>query len=252
MADCVPLTDEEHATYAWQMLVRGFGPEEQLRLKAATVLISRVGGVGGVVAYQLAAAGVGRLILAHAGKTKLSDLNRQLLMTHANLGSPRVTCAAKRLHELNPRLEVIAVTENVSESNADQLAGDADLVVDCAPLFEERFALNRAIVRQGKPMVECPMYELECHLTSIVPGRTPCLACLWPAKPPHWTRQFPVFGAVSGTVGSLAAMEAIKLMSGLGEPLLGRLLSIDLFNMATRTVRIERRGDCPVCAGLLG
>ena len=96
-------------------------------------------------------------------------------------------------------------------------------------------------------MVECPMYELECHLTSIVPGQTPCLACLWPAQPPKWTRQFPVFGAVAGTAGCMAAMEAIKLISGLGTPLLGRLLSIDLFDMTTRTVCIGRRDDCPVC-----
>ena len=251
MPDCPPLTEQERATYEWQMLVRGFGPLEQEKLKAASVLVSRVGGVGGAVAYELAAAGIGRLILAHAGKTTPADLNRQLLMTHANLGSSRVACAARRLRELNPSLDVVAVDENVSDRNADQLVGDADLVVDCAPLFEERFALNRAAVEHRKPMVECPMYELECHLTTIVPGQTPCLACLWPTKPPKWTRQFPVFGAVAGTAGCMAAMEAIKLISGLGTPLLGRLLSIDLFDMTTRTVRVGRRDDCPVCAAAL-
>ncbi|OHB81111.1 MAG: MoeZ/MoeB [Planctomycetes bacterium RBG_16_64_10] len=232
------------------MLVKGFGPPEQERLKAASVLISRVGGVGGAVAYQLAAAGVGRLVLAHAGATTPSDLNRQLLMTYANVGQSRVRCAAARLKELNPRLEVVPVPENVGEENVEWLVGQTDLIVDCAPRFEERFTLNCQAVAQGKPLIECPMYELEAYLTTMIPGRTPCLACLWPDKPPQWTRQFPVFGAVAGTIGCLAAMEAIKLVSGLGEPLLGRLMTLDLYNMTARTVRIARRADCPICGHL--
>ena len=109
-----PLTDEEKATYQWQFWVDGFGEPGQERLKGASVLISRCGGVGGAVAYELAAAGIGRLILAHAGDVKASDLNRQLLMTHEALGRSRVECAAARLRELNPRLEVEAVAENIS------------------------------------------------------------------------------------------------------------------------------------------
>jgi len=247
MPDHAKLTDEERSTYEWQIAVGSFGTPGQAKLKAASVLISRVGGVGGVVAYELAAAGIGRLVLAHGGNTKPSDLNRQLLMTHANLGRPRVTCAEERLRDLNPRMEITAVGENVSEENAEWLVGQADLIVDCAPLFEERFALNRQAVRQGKPLVECPMYELEAHLTSIRPGQTPCLACLWPEKPPQWTRQFPVFGAVAGTIGCMAAMEAVKLISGLGKPLLGRLLTLDLHDMSSRVFQIARRPDCPVC-----
>ena len=112
------LTDEERAVYEWQMWVPEFGEEGQEKLKGASVLISRIGGLGGVVAYELAAAGVGRLVLAHAGDVKPSDLNRQLLMTHDGLGKSRVESAARRLRELNPRLEVEAVNENVSEDNA--------------------------------------------------------------------------------------------------------------------------------------
>ncbi len=115
-------------------------------LERASVLISRVGGVGGAVAYQLAAAGVGKLILAHAGQVKPSDLNRQLLVTHDWIGKTRMDSIVKRLRELNPRLEIVAVEENVSESNASRLVSQADVVVDCAPLFEERFAMNRQAV----------------------------------------------------------------------------------------------------------
>jgi molybdopterin-synthase adenylyltransferase len=249
MSQPIPLTDEERAVYEWQMWVPDFGVAGQERLKGASVLVSRVGGVGGTVAYQLAAAGVGRLVLAHAGNLRPSDLNRQLLMTHAGLGKPRIESAAHRLRELNPRLHVEGVVENVSEDNVQRLVGMVDLVVGCAPLFTERLLLNKEAVRQRKPLVDCAMFELEAQLTTIVPGRTPCLACLVPELPPTWKRQFPVFGAVSGMIGSLGALEAIKVLAGLGEPLLGRLLLCDLRSMAFRTLPIHRRPDCQICGG---
>lgn len=241
------LTDLERQIYEWQMWVAGFGEEGQRRLKGASVLVSRCGGVGGAVALELAAAGIGKMILAHAGNLKPSDLNRQILMTQDWLGRPRVECAAQRLRSLNPRLEVVAVAQNISEANAVRLVEQADVVVDCAPLFEERFWMNREAVRQKKPMVECAMYELEAQITTILPDRTPCLACTYPEPPADWRRQFPVFGAVSGMVGCLAAMEVIKLLTGLGEPLLGRLLTCDLRTMLFRTVKTNRRPECEVC-----
>lgn len=243
------LTPEEKATYEWQTWVEEFGEAGQARLRDASILVSRCGGLGGVVAYELAAAGVGRLVLAHGGDVKPADLNRQLLMTHDWIGKPRIESIERRLKELNPRLEIRAVGENVGNSNAEQLVGAADLIVDCAPLFEERFAMNREAVRQGKTMVEAAVFDLQGQLTTIVPGVTPCLACLYPVEPPMWKRQFPVFGAVSGTVGSLAAMEAIKCIAGFGELLTGRLLTYDLRSMSFRTSKIKRSGDCAVCRG---
>ncbi len=243
-----PLTPEERATYEWQMIVPGMGDEGQRRLKGASVLVTRVGGLGGVVAYELAAAGVGRLVLAHAGVIKPSDLNRQILMTHAALGSSRVECAARRLRELNPRLEIVAVPENVNEANAPRLVGLADIAVCCAPLFEERLLLNEQCVRQGKAMVDCAMYELGGQLTTIMPGQTACLACRVPEPPPTWKRFFPVLGAVAGTVGCLGAMEAIKLIAGIGEPLADRMLMFDLREGHFRSIGLARRADCSVCA----
>lgn len=242
------LSSEEEATYRWQMWVNDFGTAGQERLRASSVFITRIGGLGGLVAYELAAAGIGKLVLAHAGNVKPSDLNRQLLMTHDWIGKPRIESARRRLLELNPRLDIIAVNANIDADNAAELVSQADLVVDCAPLFEERFELNRQAVAQRKPLVESAMFDLEGSLTSILPGRTPCLACLTPTAPAAWQREFPVFGAVSGSVGCMAAMEAIKLLAGLGQPLLGTLLTMDFRTMQFRRRSIARNPDCPICA----
>ena len=246
-SDLPELTDVEREVYSWQTTVAGFGEEGQRRLKAATVMVSRIGGLGGLVAYELAAVGVGRLVLAHAGKLKPSDLNRQLLMRHDALGQARIDTAVESLKALNPRLEIVAVPANVTEANAAKLVGRADVVVDCAPLFEERFAMNAACVRLAKPMVECAMYETEAHITSFAPGKTGCLRCLYPEEPDDWKRRFPVIGAVSGAVGCLGAMEAIKIITGLGEPLFNRLVTCDLRAMTFNSVRLRQRSDCPVC-----
>ena len=248
MSHLSELSPDERKRYEWQLSVRHFGEEGQRRLKSATVLVSRIGGVGGSVAMQLAAAGIGKLVLAHAGNVRLDDLNRQLLMTTDGIGRPRVESAVRRLRELNPHVEVETVPENVSESNASELVSRCDVVVSAAPLFAERFLMNREAVRQRKPLVDSAMYELEGRLTTIIPGQTPCLSCLYPEPPPNWKREFPVFAAVASTVASLAAMEVIKLIAGVGEPLTGRLLTMDLRDMSFRAIPVARQSDCAVCS----
>lgn len=244
------LSDEERAIYEWQMWVPGVGEEGQQRLKAASVLISRVGGLGGVVATQLAAAGVGRLVLAHAGMLRPSDLNRQTLQTYDHLGKPRIDSIVRRLRELNPRCDVVGVPENISAENADALVAQADFVVDAAPLFQERLALNTAAFLARKPMVECAMHTLEASVTTFVPGETGCLACYVPEVPPTWSRQFPVFGAVSGAVACIGAMEIVKLITGIGTALRGEMLTFDLASMQFRKLRLPRRPDCAVCGAI--
>ena len=242
-----PLTAEEKDVYEWQMWIPDLGEEGQQRLKDASVMVSRVGGVGSVVAYELAAAGIGKLVLAHAGNVKPSDLNRQLLMTHDWIGKPRIESIRRRLLDLNPRLEIVAVAENVSEDNAADLVQQCDLIVDCAPLFPERFAMNRQAILQKKPLVECAMYEMEAHITTVIPGQSPCLQCIFPEDPPTWKRQFPVLGAVSGTVACMGAVEAVKVLAGLGDPLTGRLLRMDLRRMTFQIMNVSRRQCCPIC-----
>jgi len=245
-----PLDNVERDTYGWQIDLDGFGEAGQRRLKGATVLISRVGGLGGAVAQYLAAAGIGRLILAHAGAIQPSDLNRQILMTHAGIGHSRIDSASRRLRDLNPRLEIIAVPENISPANADALVAQADVVVDAAPLFTERYAINRAAMAARRPVVESAVYDLELHLTTIQPGTTACLRCLYPEPSTTWQRRFPVLGAVSGFAGTLAALEVVKLITGLSRPLTHQLLVANLRTMSWRKLRTRRLSDCPDCGHL--
>ena len=242
------LSDQERAIYEWQMWLPDLGEEGQEKLKNASVMVSRVGGVGSVVAYELAAAGVGKLVLAHAGNVKPSDLNRQLLMTHDWIGKPRVESIERRLLDLNPRLDLVTVPENVSDTNAESLVDQCDLIVDCAPLFTERFAMNQAAVNQGKVLIECAMYDMEAQLTTIVPKQGPCLRCIFPEAPPTWKREFPVLGAVSGTVACMGAVEAVKAITGMGELMTGRLLRMDFRRMTFQTMKIAKHNQCAVCA----
>ena len=246
----VELTSEEKATYEWQMWVRDYGEEGQCKLKAASALVSRCGGLGGPLCQTLAAAGIGKLVVAHAGNVKHSDLNRQVLMTYDWLGKPRVESAKRRLLELNPRLEVVGVPENVSDDNVAALVSQVDLVFDCAPLFRERFAMNRECVRQRKPLIDSAMFGLEGQVTTIIPGETPCLACIYPEDPPAWKREFPVFGAVSALAACIGGMEGIKLISGMGPSLAGKMLYYDTRTMTFRNLPLARRPDCPVCGHL--
>jgi molybdopterin/thiamine biosynthesis adenylyltransferase len=243
----VALTDEERAIYEWQMWIPELGEEGQRKLKGGTALVSRCGGLGGPVALSLAAAGIGRLVIAHGGNVKPSDLNRQILMTHDWIGKPRIESIERRLQEFNPRLVIEAVPENVSEANVSRLVNEADVVFDCAPLFSERFLMNREAVRQGKPMIEAAIYGMEGQVTTIIPRQTPCLACLYPEMPPQWKRQFPVIGAVPAMLAQVAALEGIKVLTGFGKTLAGTLLYCDMMNLSFQNIPIARRPDCQVC-----
>lgn len=238
--------------YAWQRDVTGFGDEGQARLREATVLVSRVGGVGGTVALYLAAAGVGRLVLAHAGPLRIDDLNRQILMNTAGLSRLRVETAQATLAALNPDVAVETVPANISDANASQIVSRCDLVVSAAPLFSERLAMNAAAISCDVPLVDAAMYDMEARLFVRETDSDPCLACLYPADPPQWKRRFPVLGAVSGTIGSIAAVAAIQVLSGMPRPPAGSLTHLDLSSLALRRIAIARRKDCPVCARQIG
>ena len=241
------LSKQEKTLYQWQLDVDGHGLQGQKKLKNSSVLISRCGGLGGVIAYELAAAGVGKLIVAHAGDIALSDLNRQLLMTYQALGTSRIASVEKRLKQLNPFVEVVSIAENINENNVEDLVAMADVVVDAAPIFQERFLMNQQAVAQNKPLVDCAMYELEAQITTIIPHRTACLSCLYPETPAAWRRRFPVFGAVSGAVACLGAMETIKLISGFGAVLQNKLLVMDLRDMTIQTINIQVNKNCAIC-----
>ncbi len=244
------LSEQDRALYAWQLDVPGFGEAAQEKLRNTTALVSRVGGLGGPLAFQLAAAGIGKLVLAHGGELKPADLNRQILMRHACLGQERAACARETLQAFNPHVEVEAIPENINPANAAAIIEKVDIVFDAAPLFEERFLMNRECVRQGKPMIDCAMYNMEGQVIPIIPGQTACLQCFYPEVPPHWKRRFPVIGAVSALVANIGALEGIKLISGLSPVHAGQIIYLDTMNLDVRKIHTQRNPDCPVCCDL--
>jgi len=245
------LTDRDREMFKRQMDIPGFGEDAQRKLKNSSALVTRVGGLGGPVALYLGMAGVGRLVLAHPGDLTWSNLNRQILMRYDHVGKPRVECAAELFERLQPQCEVVALGDDAKDDNAEEWVSQVDIVCDCPPSFEERYALNKACVQLRKPMVEAAMYGMEGTLTTIVPGETPCLACLVPEKPTWWeTYGFPVLGAVSAALGCLAAAEAIKVLTGFGETLKGKMLSYDANAMDFYKFPVQRRADCPVCGSV--
>jgi molybdopterin/thiamine biosynthesis adenylyltransferase len=241
------MTPTELERYRRQIMLPGFGKEAQQRLKSSTVLVTGVGGLGGTAALYLAVAGVGRLILVRGGELRLDDMNRQVLMSHDWVGKPRVDKAKETLTSINPDVQVDVVCEYVTPDNVDTLVQGADVALDCAHNFVERNLLNQACVRWRKPMVEAAMSDMEAYLTAIVPGKTPCLSCIFPEKPDWDKRGFGVLGAVSGTLACLTALEAIKLITGFGQPLLSQLLTMDLGRAEFAKRRPYHDPNCPVC-----
>ncbi|HAA32584.1 MAG TPA: protein hesA [Cyanobacteria bacterium UBA8553] len=241
------LTPTELERYRRQMMLPGFGEEAQRRLKSVTALVTGVGGLGGTAALYLAVAGVGRLILVRGGELRLDDMNRQILMSDDWVGKPRVSKAKETLQAINPDIQIETVYEYITPQNVDSLVQSADIALDCAHNFTERNLLNEACVRWRKPMVEAAMDGMEAYLTTIVPGQTPCLSCLFPEKPEWDKRAFAVLGAVSGTLACLTALEAVKLITGFGTPLLSQLLTMDLGRLEFAKRRSYRDPGCPVC-----
>lgn len=244
------LSPIELERYRRQMMLPQFGEAAQRKLKSTTVLVTGVGGLGATAALYLAVAGIGRLILVRGGELRLDDMNRQILMTDDWVGKPRVFKAKETLEKINPDVQIDAVFEYVTPENVDGLVHDADIAVDCAHNFTERDLLNAACVRWRRPMVEAAMNGMEAYLTTIVPGETGCLSCLFPEKPEWDRRGFSVLGAVSGTLACLTALEVIKQITGFSTPLRSELLTMDLDQMVFAKRRTYHDPDCPVCSSL--
>ncbi|MCS6960420.1 MAG: HesA/MoeB/ThiF family protein [Pseudanabaenaceae cyanobacterium SKYGB_i_bin29] len=244
------LSPQELERYRRQIQLPGFGKTAQLALKQTTVLITGVGGLGGTVALYLTVAGIGKLILVRGGNLRLDDMNRQVLMTHDWVGKPRIWRAKTTLEAINPDVVIEAIPEYLIEENRRPLVKECDLAVSCAHNFDERSLLNLTCVEQQKPMVEAAMDGMTAYLTTIVPGKTPCLSCLYPEFPAWDKRGFGVLGAVSGTLACLAALEVIKFVTGLASPLVGELLVMQLDTLTFHKYRTYREPHCPICSHL--
>ena len=242
-------SEAEVERYARHLVLRELGGPGQQRLKRARVLVVGAGGLGAPAALYLVAAGVGRLGLVDPDAVSLSNLQRQVLYATADVGSPKVERAAQRLRELNPEVEVEAHALTVTDANAAALVAGSDVVLDGTDDFATRFAVNAACVRAGVPLVSGALGRWTGQV-GVFAGR-PCWRCLVPEVPPEaeTCAAVGVVGALAGVVGSLMALETVKLLAGAGESLTGRLLLYDGLQGESRTVRVGADPACPVCGG---
>ncbi|MDZ4372908.1 MAG: HesA/MoeB/ThiF family protein [Phenylobacterium sp.] len=240
-------TDEEIERYARHLVLREVGGPGQQRLKAAHVLVVGAGGLGAPVSLYLAAAGVGRITLVDPDVVDRSNLQRQVIYTEADLGHPKAVASAERLTAMNPNVRAEGRVVALDDANAEGLIAETDLVLDGTDNFAVRFAVNAACVRLGKPLVSGAIGRWTGQVGVF--GRQPCYRCLVPEIPPdaETCSAVGVVGALAGVVGSMLALEAIKVLTGAGEPLAGRLLIYDALAGETRTVRIAGDPECEVC-----
>lgn len=242
-------SEDEVERYARHLVLSEVGGPGQQALKRARVLIVGVGGVGAPAALYLAAAGVGTLGLIDEDAVGLSNLQRQIAFSTAEIGRPKVEAAAERLTDLNPHVTVETFAERLTEANAAERIGAFDIVLDGTDDFETRHRVNAACVAAGKPLVSGALGRWAGQV-GVFTGR-PCYQCLVPDVPPdaETCSRVGVVGALAGVIGSMAALETIKLIAGAGQALEGRLLIYDGLAGAARTARIAADPDCPVCGG---
>jgi molybdopterin/thiamine biosynthesis adenylyltransferase len=246
-------TDAELDRYARHLVLREIGGPGQQRLKAARVLIVGAGGLGAPAALYLAAAGVGILGLADPDVVDLSNLQRQIIYGEADVGAPKTRAAAQTLGRLNPLVQVQTHAIAVDEANAAELVRSYDLVLDGTDDFSVRFAVNAACVAEGKPLVSGAIGrwsgQVGIFAAGLKRGLSPCYQCLVPEIPPEaeTCARVGVVGALAGVIGSMMALEAIKWITGAGEPLDGRLLIYDALEAEARTVKVGPDPACPVC-----
>jgi molybdopterin/thiamine biosynthesis adenylyltransferase len=242
-------SDAEIERYARHLVLREVGGPGQQRLKAARVLIVGAGGLGAPAALYLAAAGVGKITLADPDVVDLSNLQRQVLYIEADLGRPKAEAAAQRLMALNPNVEVEGFEGRFDDTTSDELCSQADFVLDGTDDFATRFAVNSACVDLGLPLISGAIGRWTGQV-GVFAGK-PCYRCLVPEIPPDAETcvAVGVVGALAGVIGSMMALEALKVVVGAGEALTGRLLLYDALAGETRTVRVGADDDCPVCGG---
>ncbi len=242
-------TDDDVERYARHLVLAEIGGPGQQKLAAARVLIVGAGGVGGPAALYLAAAGVGTITLVDPDTVALSNLQRQILFTGDDIGRPKVEAGAERLTALNPRVHIETVAGPLAADNARTLITGHDVVLDGTDDFHTRFAVNAACVAEGVPLVSGALGRWSGQVGAFT-GR-PCYQCLVPEIPPdaETCARVGVVGALAGVVGAMAALETIKLITGAGEPLTGRLMLYEGLSATARTVRITADPDCPVCSG---
>ncbi len=245
------LTPSQERRYARQLLMPDVGPDGQRRLFAARVLIIGAGGLGSPAALYLAAAGVGTIGIVDDDRVSESNLQRQVLHTTERVGVAKVDSAERAIAALNSEIRVVKHAERLDPSSAERLLGGYDVVVDGSDSIDTRYAINDAAVRLGKPVVHAAVYRWEAQVTTLVPFDGPCYRCLYPEPaPPDLAPACDVAGVIGvlpGLAGTLQASEVIKLVLGIGEPLVGRIVAIDLKRGSFEELTAARDPKCTAC-----
>ena len=250
------MTDTSTQRYSRQMRLPEVGGIGQRKLTEASVLVIGAGGLGAPVLHLLAGAGVGTLGVADFDQVDVSNLHRQTLYATPDIGHDKTEAARRRLEAINPTVAVVVHPGRVTEQTASQLVRGYDLVVDGSDTFSTRYAVNEACVGAGVPVVFASVSAFSGQVAVFGAGSGPCYRCLFPEPPPP--EAVPscdvggVLGPVPAILGSMQAAEALKLVLGIGEPLIGRVLLMDVLRMTTRTLSVDRDPSCPTCGGLTG
>jgi sulfur-carrier protein adenylyltransferase/sulfurtransferase len=246
----VSLSGEDRQRYARHLALPEIGAPGQLRLADSSVLIIGAGGLGAPAALYLAAAGVGSIGLVDHDRIEISNLQRQVIYATAEIGAGKAETARRHLLALNPSLDVRAHAERLTGGNVRGLFERYDVVIDGTDRLAVRYLINDACVLLGKPLVSAAIHRFEGQAMTYVPGRGPCYRCLYPASDDSLVpncAEAGVLGVLPGVMGSLQATEAIKLLLGIGEPLIGRLLVYDALALQFQEFLFSRRSDCAVC-----
>ena len=248
------MNDDQLLRYSPHILLPQIGIEGQERLLGAHAVVVGAGGLGSPVALYLAAAGVGRLTICDDDQVDLTNLQRQIVHRTDTIGMLKVESARRTLAAVNPEVEVIALPERLAGDRLDNIVADADVVLDGSDNFATRHAVNRACVRAGTPLVSgaAIRFDGQVAVFDFRDADAPCYACLFPeegASEDVRCAVMGVFAPLTGIVGTIQAAEAVKLLTGIGETLSGRLLLIDALTMQIRTVRLARDVRCKACAG---
>lgn len=246
------LTPEQVLRYSRHLVMPQVGGKGQRRLLGAKVLLVGAGGLGSPASLYLAAAGVGTLGIVDYDVVDISNLQRQILHHTADVGRPKVESAAETLGAINPDVKVIGHRVQLSSQNALDILSGYDVVLNCTDNFPTRYLLNDACVLLGKPLVDGSILQFDGQLTVYdTAAGGPCYRCLFPAPPPPGEAptcaQAGVLGVLPGIIGSMQALETIKLILGIGQPMIGRLLILDSLDMDITTVTVKRNPACPIC-----
>ena len=247
----IEFTDEQIERYSRHIILPEVGGSGQQKMLEARVLLLGAGGLGSPAAYYLAAAGIGNLGIVDFDRVDLSNLQRQIIHSTERIGMLKTESAKKTIQALNPDVNVTLYNEKMDSSNIMSLIKDYDYVVDGSDNFPTRYLVNDACVMKNKTLIHGSIYRFEGQVTVFKPGDGPCYRCLYPEPPPPGMvpncQEGGVLGVLAGVIGNLQVVEVLKLILGIGKPLVGKLLIYDALNTEFRNLRLRRDVNCPVC-----